>query len=445
MKFRVVLSFILASLITGSAEGQYSLDVTDIVSAAGSNTQVSVNIDNAAPVLGFSFGVTHDGSVLTPLGIDQGAITSQLNGGIGAEYFFEDLAPANGPGVILACITTFGGSLDSIPVGTGQEVAVLNYSVSATAAPGTFTPLTPVTTLGNPPTNIVFTVGGVSVFPTSTGGNVAIAVPAPSTPVVSNADACTCNAMISWSNNANYNSIQIRVAGSLVQTLSGTATSAMVTLPLADDTICVRGVANGVESADACVLDSCPVFTPPAPIANLACELTSNVPGTGCEYLLNWTGTGPYSAINVSIDGVLVATLAGTATSSSGSLPFSPTGANFTVEAVDICGDSVNTLSCSLLCEEGPTFVRGDCNVDGNNNIADVVSALSFLFGGAGTPQCGDACDLNDDGAFDISDPVFLLTNLFSNGNNPPAPYPDCGLDATDTDAIDCANFPPCP
>lgn len=67
MKFRVVLSFILASLITGSAEGQYSLDVTDIVSAAGSNTQVSVNIDNAAPVLGFSFGVTHDGSVLTPL------------------------------------------------------------------------------------------------------------------------------------------------------------------------------------------------------------------------------------------------------------------------------------------------------------------------------------------------------------------------------------------
>ena len=89
--------------------------------------------------------------------------------------------------------------------------------------------------------------------------------------------------------------------------------------------------------------------------------------------------------------------------------------------------------------------MRGDCNSDGNNNIADVVAALSFLFGGAGTPLCGDACDLNDDGSFDISDPVFLLSNLFSNGNNPPAPYPDCGLDPTDTDAIDCANFPACP
>lgn len=445
MNFRLIFACMLFSMFAGTVQGQYSLDLTEAVAAAGSNTQISVNIDNAAPVLGFSFGVTHDAGVLTPLVIDQGTATLLLNGGTGAEYFFEDLAPANGPGVILACITTFGGSLDSIPAGSGQEVAVLNYSVNAAANPGTSSVLTPVTTLGNPPTNIVFTVGGVSVFPTSTGGSVNIAVPPPTGPVVSNADVCTCDADISWTNNASYDSIEVRVAGSLVQTLAGNATNTTVNLPVTTDTICVRGIANGTSSSDACVLDSCPVFTPPPAIENLVCELTSNVPGTGCEYLLTWSGAGPYSAIVVSIDGVAVANLAGTATSSSGSLPFSLVGANFTVEAVDICGGSVNTLICSLLCEEGPTFVRGDCNSDGNNNIADVVAALSFLFGGAGTPLCGDACDLNDDGSFDISDPVFLLSNLFSNGNNPPAPYPNCGLDATDTDAIDCANFPACP
>jgi hypothetical protein len=445
MTLRLTFALILFSMVTATVQGQYALDVTETTSAAGSNTQVSVNIDNAAPVLGFSFGVTHDGAVLSPLGIDQGTATSLLNGGTGAEYFFSDLAPANGPGVILACITTFGGSLDSIPAGTGQQVAILNYTVSAGANPGTTTALTPVTTLGSPPTNIVFTVGGVSVFPTSTAGAVSISVPPPTAPSVSNADVCTCNALLSWTNGASYDSIEVRVGGVLVQTLAGNATSTNVTLPAVASSLCVRGVANGTASPEACITEGCPVFTPPPPLASLNCELTSNVPGTGCEYLLTWTGAGPYSAINISIDGVPVATLAGTATSSTGSLPFSLVGANFTVEAVDICGGSVNTLTCSLLCEEGPTFVRGDCNADGNNNIADVVAALSFLFGGGGSPLCGDACDLNDDGSFDISDPVFLLSNLFSNGNNPPAPYPNCGVDATDTDAIDCNDFPACP
>ena len=37
MNFRVIFAFILASVITGSVHGQYSLDVTNIVSAAGSN------------------------------------------------------------------------------------------------------------------------------------------------------------------------------------------------------------------------------------------------------------------------------------------------------------------------------------------------------------------------------------------------------------------------
>ncbi len=432
-------------LIFAPLEAQDSLDVGTGSAFPGGNVSVAVSINNTAPLLGFSYGATHSGSILTPLDIVQGSALSALNSGTGAEYFFFDLAPANGPGVILACITTFGGSLDQIPAGNNQEVSVMSYSVSSGAAPGSSTPITPVTTLGSPPTNIVFTVGGVSVFPASTGGAVNISVPAPTSLVLGNPDTCTCSTPVSWVNGATYDSIQIRVDGALVNTLPGSATSSTVTLNTAATEVCVRGVANGVDSADTCSTDSCPVFTPPPPIENLNCELTSNVPGTGCDYQLTWSGVGPYSAIIVSVDGLVVDTLGGTATSSTGSLSFSPAAANFTVEAIDICGGSVNTLVCSLICEEGPTFLRGDCNADGSNNIADVVAALTFLFGGGGTPLCADACDLNDDGSLDISDPVFLLSNLFSNGNNPPAPYPNCGLDGTDTDPLDCSSFPPCP
>ena len=91
----------------------------------GNNVTVSVQIAHDDPVLGFSYGVRHDGATLTPVGINQGSALVPLNGGTGADYFFEDLAPANGPGVILACIFTFGGSLDSLPAGCGQEIATM--------------------------------------------------------------------------------------------------------------------------------------------------------------------------------------------------------------------------------------------------------------------------------------------------------------------------------
>ena len=133
--------------LTSAIQAQDSLNIGQSISAAGSNTSVSVTIDNSAAVLGFSYGATHDANVLTPIEITQGAVTSQLNGGTGAEYFFQELAPVNGPGVILACITTFGGALDSIPAGTNQEVAVMTYAVSGAAAPGTTTALNPLTTI----------------------------------------------------------------------------------------------------------------------------------------------------------------------------------------------------------------------------------------------------------------------------------------------------------
>lgn len=93
---------------------------------------------------------------------------------------------------------------------------------------------------------------------------------------------------------------------------------------------------------------------------------------------------------------------------------------------------------------EAQFFDRADCNADGSLNIADAVFTLATLFSMGPTGPCADACDANDDGNINIADAVFTLANLFSMGPDPSAPFGACGDDPT-ADALDCANFPPCP
>ncbi len=75
-------------------------------------------------------------------------------------------------------------------------------------------------------------------------------------------------------------------------------------------------------------------------------------------------------------------------------------------------------------------FVRGDCNADGQTDIADAVTMLLCKFSGH-TCWCEDACNVNDDRSFDISDPVYLLNYQFSGGFPPKSPFPGCGTDPT--------------
>ena len=100
----------------------------------------------------------------------------------------------------------------------------------------------------------------------------------------------------------------------------------------------------------------------------------------------------------------------------------------------------------------GPMFVRGDCNNDGGFDISDAVFLLSALFvPGSPSPSCADAADSNDDGSVDISDSVYKLSALFVPGSPPPAaPHPDCGEDPTDDppgsgNDLGCDSFASCP
>jgi L-ascorbate metabolism protein UlaG (beta-lactamase superfamily) len=76
-------------------------------------------------------------------------------------------------------------------------------------------------------------------------------------------------------------------------------------------------------------------------------------------------------------------------------------------------------------------------------DLSDAVQMLLCLFAGGPCPDCADAADVNDDGARDVSAPVYLLGFLFTGGPPPPAPGLICGIDPT-VDELGCLFSAPC-
>jgi len=108
-------------------------------------------------------------------------------------------------------------------------------------------------------------------------------------------------------------------------------------------------------------------------------------------------------------------------------------------------GTAVDANQDGLIDACDANFVRCDSNDDQTLDVADPVYTLNYLFQGGPTPNCQDAGDCNDDGLLDISDVIFTLAYIFSTGNPPPAPYPDCGVDGTPGDALQCVGSSSCP
>ena len=96
---------------------------------------------------------------------------------------------------------------------------------------------------------------------------------------------------------------------------------------------------------------------------------------------------------------------------------------------------------CHLAVVERRTFLRGDCNDDGDVDLSDAVCTLNWLFLGGPAPGCLAATNTNGDAAVDLSDPVSLLNHLFLGGPAPEQPFPDCGLMAVDSE-LGCGTPP---
>ena len=103
-----------------------------------------------------------------------------------------------------------------------------------------------------------------------------------------------------------------------------------------------------------------------------------------------------------------------------------------------VAGNITDTLFRFLIVSDGPDFIRGDADGSGTLNLADAIFTASWIYADGPDPDCQDACDANDDGRLDISDPIYTLLHLFTGTAAPPAPYPLSGPDPTFLDDIGC-------
>jgi hypothetical protein len=75
----------------------------------------------------------------------------------------------------------------------------------------------------------------------------------------------------------------------------------------------------------------------------------------------------------------------------------------------------------------GDKFIRCDANSDGDVNISDPVWLLNELFHGGPPSPCPIARDCNNDGDVNITDAIYALNYLFGGGPTPALPFPECG------------------
>lgn len=246
----------------------------------------------------------------------------------------------------------------------------------------------------------------------------------------------THDVQLTWTNNGAYTSIRVELDGVNVAVLPGSATSYLLTgVPAGGHVVCVRPLIGATLLTPTCCQFS---IDDPDPIDPLDCGSIPGLPG----FSIWWTNGGAYTSIDVELDGAIVATLPGSATSYSlGGL----SAGNHVVCVIPRIGAAIVAPVPCCTFTVPQLFVRGDSNSDGLYNIADGISLLAFFFSGGAAPVCDDAADSNDDGILNIADGIYILANLFSGGPPPPAPHPGCGGDPTNADVLGCASFPPCP
>ena len=85
-------------------------------------------------------------------------------------------------------------------------------------------------------------------------------------------------------------------------------------------------------------------------------------------------------------------------------------------------------------------FRRCDANDDGRFDISDPIRTLGWLFIGRDGPPCEAAADCDGNRALDLSDAIRGFNWLFQGGPPPPAPFPDCGFSADASESCYATN-----
>ncbi len=82
-------------------------------------------------------------------------------------------------------------------------------------------------------------------------------------------------------------------------------------------------------------------------------------------------------------------------------------------DQIDSDGDDIGD-ACDFIC--------GDANSDGDVNIFDITSLISYLYKGGPAPDPMEAADVNDDGTVNIFDITYLINYLYKGGEPPLCP-----------------------
>ena len=126
----LVLLIAPASLTAQSA----SLSITGGEGFRGDVVTASILLTTSADLHGFSIGVSHDPLVVSigsTASIRQGATLQALNLGGGPTFFNVNIAPANGTGFTVACVTDLFAPFEQIPVVTDDPVLEVDYLIDA--------------------------------------------------------------------------------------------------------------------------------------------------------------------------------------------------------------------------------------------------------------------------------------------------------------------------
>jgi hypothetical protein len=128
-----------------------SVALSVVPAAPGGEVTIPVTLEASEPVVGFSFGVSHDPAALTPLGIETGSAFVAT-----ATNFFPNLDPDGGPGVTVGVV--IDGDLVppylTLPSATAHEVLRIRYRVEPVIPIGV-SPIGFTGALGSPPVGMV--------------------------------------------------------------------------------------------------------------------------------------------------------------------------------------------------------------------------------------------------------------------------------------------------
>lgn len=426
-RWRLALGVVaLAGFVgTGSAWAQdpnYVLGIEDGAGVSGT-VDVRVTLDSTGVLLaGWSYGVCHDPAVVDIVTVAEGATSSTVQNGSAPDFVSTVEYP--GEGWTTGLVIDFMGMVFLDP-GLGYEMNVATYTI--TGSPGETSDLTFCDTIGALPVSVVVTVeGGASVTPTVDNGIIEVLDQtfyyeiADQTVSYSGStasfEACATieedagndgypNDVLAFSmaithNSSFLNATSVTEAGPLTSLNGGAGPDFFGTNLLTD------GVTVGAVFAY--TMDE-PIQFPTA--MQVACVDYETQPGA-------LTGV-PGQTTNIGFGGGLG----------------DPEVSNTVVVGLDEISTVALSGTITFQSGSGGQFIRGDCNSDGNVDVADPVYNLAYQFTG-GPSDCLSAQDTNDDGGVDISDPVYNLTFLFASGPAIPAPNV-CGFDPT-PDSLDC-------